>query len=339
MRNKFVPLIVALVFGSIAAVGFSKMNKAAPQAESVEIYVASRVIDQSEEVKEDAVKLERWPAKNVPTDAIRKWEDLKGKFVAQRIFDGEPVLSRKLLDSKQTKGWIPNGFTTIDLDSSDASGISNLVAPGDFVNVIGFFPKRDLITETTTKTVLSGIRVYAVDGQTSRDDKEEKTTKNGQKTVSLVMHPSDAEAWTWAKELGKVSLSLGRPDPSGSVEAGPNPAGVEFLQWLESLRAAKMEKPETIAEPTVTAPNVEHRMVKVGPNGQTVIYTWEKGNPVPKITTIESKGNETPAPANPTDGTGLGFLNGENSPLFSDPGGETSVDNSDYNPFQNMQQR
>lgn len=339
MRNKFIPLAVALIFGSIAAVGFSKMNKAAPQAETVEIYVAARVIDNSEEVKEDAVKLERWPAKNVPEDAIRKWEDLEGKFVAQRVFEGEPVLIRKLLDSRQTKGWIPAGFTTIDLDSGDASGISNLVAPGDFVNVIGFFPKRDVIPETTTKSVLSGIRVYAVDGKTTREElKEETSSKGGVKVVSLVMHPQDAEAWTWAKELGKVSLSLGRPDANALNETGPNPAGQEFLAWLTSLQDAKNVKPVVVSKPIESVPEVEHKMVKVGPNGQMVTYTWEKGNPVPIITTTDvPAGNASAAPAATNDS--LGFLNGEDSPLFSDPGRDTSVDNPDYNPFQNMQQR
>lgn len=338
MRNKFIPLAVALIFGSIAAVGFSKMNKAAPQAESVEIYVAARVIDGSEEVKEDAVKLERWPAKNVPDDAVRKWEDLEGKFVAQRVFEGEPVLVRKLLDAKHTKGWVPTGFTTLDLDSSEASGISNLVAPGDRVNIIGFFPKRDVIPETTTKTVLNGIRVYAVDGRTSREEKKEKSDKGSVKVVSLVMHPQDAEAWTWAKELGKVSLSLGRPDANSLNETGPNAAGQEFLTWLRSLQAARNEKPVVVSKPVETSPEVEHKMVKVGPNGQMVIYTWEKGNPVPIITTMDTPGA---APtASPSVGEGkLSFLNGEDSPLFSDPVGDTSVDNPDYNPFQNMQQR
>jgi pilus assembly protein CpaB len=347
MRNKFIPLAVALIFGSIAAVGFSKMNKAAPEAETVEIYVAAHVIEQAAEVKEDAVKLELWPAKNVPEDAVRSWDDLKGKFVSQRIYDGEPVMSRKLLDSKQFIGWIPKGFTTIDLDSNDASGIANLVAPGDRVNVIGFFAKRDLIPETTTRAVLSGIRVYAVDGETSREKLKQKEGRGAPKTVSLVMHPLDAEAWTWAKELGKVSLSLGRADESSVDETGPNPAGQAFLAWLSEQQAARNAVPEIkkpvapVAEPE---PAVEHQMVKVGPNGQTVIYTWEKGNPVPVIT-----GTSAPAPAKPAAGTtapqsaaggaDLEFLNGDDSPLYSDPEQDVSVNNPGYDPFKNMQQR
>lgn len=339
MRNKFIPLAVALIFGSIAAVGFSKMNNAGPQVESVEIYVATRVIDQAEEVKEDAVRLEKWPAENVPEDAIRNWSDLEGKFVVQRIFEGEPVLVRKLLDSVETKGWIPPGFTTIDLDGSEVSGISNLVAPGDYVNVMGFFPKRDLITEPTTRTVLSGIRVYAVDGKITREEKAENA-KVGVRTVSLVMHPQDAEAWTWAKELGKISLSLGRPDQNSTTEKGPNSAGQEFLAWLNAIQAARIpteKAPVAASDPTPTAsgPEVEHRMVKMGPNGQMVIYTWEKGNPVPVITTQDSQADQSDTPT-PQAANGLGYLSGEDSPLFSDPAQDTSVDNPDYNPFQNM---
>ena len=182
-----------------------------------------------------------------------------------------------------------------------------------------------------------------MDGRTSREEKNEEGNKANVKVVSLVMHPQDAEAWTWAKELGKVSLSLGRPDQSSIDESGPNVTGQEFLAWLSSLQQPKETKVEVVVEktePVATEPEVEHRMVKVGPNGQMVVYTWEKGNPVPIITTTDSPAGPNSGPAaEPAAGKDLGFLTGEDSPLFSDPAKDVSVDNPDYNPFQNMKQQ
>lgn len=345
MRNKFIPLAVALVFGSIAAVGFTKMNKAAPEAESVEIYVAARVIEQSEELKQDAVKLETWPADKVPQDAARTWKELEGKFVNQRIFDDEPVVGRKLMDSKMVKTVnIPKGFNVVTLKTDEASSVANLVSPGDRVNVIGYFKESDVIPETMTRTVLSGVKVFAVDGRTTRAEEEKSDPKAAAKTVSLLIHTADAEVWTWAKESAKISLSLGRPDDGESTtngDNGPNPAGQQFLAWLAEHQAKKNLVPEvfTSVQAPVAEPKteVEHRMVKFGTNGEMVTYTWEKGNPVPFIVT--TGGNASgPAIDSVKPAADLSYLNGQDSPLYSDPANDDSVDNPNYNPFEKMQQ-
>ena len=118
MRNKFIPLAVALVFGSVAVVGFTQMMNASPQTPTVEIYVANRVINAAEEITQDAIQLEQWPADRVADDAIRDWKELEGKFSAQRLFAGEPILVRKLMDSKDTSTVnIPKGFNVVALEA------------------------------------------------------------------------------------------------------------------------------------------------------------------------------------------------------------------------------
>jgi pilus assembly protein CpaB len=347
MRNKFVPLAVALVFGSVAAVGFSKMMKAGPQVQSVEIYVAARSINPSEEITQDAVKLERWPVDKVAEDAIQDWKGIAGKFAAQRIFAGEMVLGRKLLNEKDSNTvGIPKGFNVVTLKADEASSVGSLVAPGDRVNVIGFFTKSDIIPATTTRTVLSGIKVFAVDGRTAREEPKEGSSTQAARTVSLLIHTGDAEAWTLAKELAKISLSLGRPDEgdaaNGEVE-GPNPAGQEFLAWLKAYEneqaalLAASQRPATSSQSdssvvrTVKAepakPAVEHKMVKIGPDGKMVVYTWEDGNPVPTVTGNEINTTETPGDDADKKSPGdLSYLNGSRSPLFSQPSGNGGGD-------------
>ncbi len=356
MRNKFIPLIVALVFGSVAAVGFSKMMKAGPQVQTIEVYVAARAINPAEEITQDAIKLEHWPAEKVPEDAIQDWKAIEGKFAAQRIFAGEMVVGRKLLDEKDSNTIsIPRGYNVVTLKTDEANSVGSLVAPGDRVNVIGFFTKSDIIPATSTRTILSGIKVFAVDGRTTREETKEGASMQSARTVSLLIHSGDAEAWTLAKELAKISLSLGRPDEGevdGVMPEGPNPAGREFLAWLSEYQTSKTvttfsdhsepiqtvvaQKRETPVAPA--KPSVQHQMVKIGSDGKMSVYTWEDGNPVPVVTGSDSK----PEQSTTTVGLGtieedLSYLNGSDSPLYSDPSKDTSVGVDNYNPFRGLQ--
>ena len=349
MRNKFIPLAVALVFGSVAAVGFTKMMKASPQAETIEIFVAVRDINVAEELTQESIRLAQWPAAAVPRDAIQDWKKMEGKFAAQRLFADEPVVLRKLMDSKDSKTVdIPKGFNVVTLKTDEASSVANLVSPGDRVNVIAFFTKSDVIPATTTRTVLSGVKVFAVDGRTTRNSPDGEEEAQAARTVSLLIHAGDAEAWTCAKEMGKISLSLGRPDDGASESAaadGPNPAGQQFLQWLAAHQEAKAVKnappepvisiaappaspaPAPAPEPAAAKPNqpeIAHRMVKIGPDGRMSVYTWIEGNPIPQITAGELTANTEPAAENSENS--LDYLHGPESPLYGDPSGNPADD-------------
>ncbi len=308
MPTKLIPLAVALVFGTVAAVGFSKMMKAQPQVATVEIYVASRVINQSEEFTQDAIKLERWPSAVAPKDAVTDWEKLKGRFAGQRLLEGEPIVNRKLLSKKETQsGGIPKGYTVVALRADSENSVGNLLAPGDRVDIIGFFSKNDIFPETTTKTVLSGVRVWAVNGKTTRDAlAKDESKQSGPRTISLLIHKGDAEPWMLVSELGKVRLSLGRPD-DGVVQENseePNPAGQAFLTWLADYqevrnRPAPPQSPQTTetspaetepappVQPIERKPTVVHEMVRRGADGTLTVYRWEEGSSIPTITTID----------------------------------------------------
>jgi pilus assembly protein CpaB len=89
-----------------------------------------------------------------------------------------------------------------------------------------------------TKTVLMGVRVYALDGDTERKIGEDRPKTL--RTIQLLIHEKDAEAWTYANELGNIRLSLGS-DADYSKEDGSNEAGQEFLAWLEEHRRKQEE--------------------------------------------------------------------------------------------------
>lgn len=352
MRSKTLLLMVAGICGSIAAVGANSWMQAqgsvAVQPKLVEIFVTVNDIDLGEELTAENIKLEEWPADRVPEGAMNKLKDLEGKFANQRLYAGEPLMKRKLMDSAgNTRRDIPEGYCVVSMQPDAASGVGNLVGPGDRVNVIGFFKESDIIPQTTTKVVLTGIRVYAVDGRTTRAEEEE--VGKAAKTISLLIPNKEEEAWTYANELGNVRLSLSRPDERERGNAGKDgeTSGDQFLNWIADHRTsseptppAPQPTPRATATPAArpTAPATPQaaplQMVKLGSEGTVQVYEERNG----MFVVIESNTEDAPAASSqstPNRSTTTGtraanggspydYLNGSESPFFENEQTEPS---------------
>ncbi len=335
MRSKTLLLMIAGICGTIAAVGANSwmqaQGSAAVQPKLVEIFVTVNDIDLGEELTAENIKLEEWPVDRVPEGAMNKLKDLEGKFANQRLYAGEPLMKRKLMDSAgNTRRDIPEGYCVVSMQPDAASGVGNLVGPGDRVNVIGFFKESDLIPQTTTKVVLTSIRVYAVDGRTTRA--EEEQVGKAAKTISLLIPNKEEEAWTYANELGSIRLSLSRPDESAKGKEGPHgeTSGEQFLTWIGNYQkspgpiepAPRTSVPPTAATPPpapATPQQAPLRMVKLGSEGAVHVYEQRNG----MFVVVESNTEESPAAASPSTGTGSArggspydYLNGSESPFF-----------------------
>ncbi len=331
MRSKSMFLMIACVCGAIAAVGASQLMQAQGTAtaavESVEVLVATRDINEAEEIKAGMISLESWPVNKVPQSATNDLSKVEGRFAAQKIYGGEPIINEKLMnEATDFTVAIPRGFSVVSMKADAASSVANLVRPGDRVNVMAYFTKSDLIPETGVRTVLSGVKVFAVDGRTARET-ESTTASAAANTVSLLIDKSDEEAWTLASELGRVRLSLGRPAENGSVEAGEN-GGQAFLKWMADYQSAqdKQAADNKLVNPSAsTASSASNkkrpegfRMLKLH-GGEWTEYEFIDGKQTPLIKatssspdsgSIEDTSEETEKPSE------FSYLNGSQSPFF-----------------------
>lgn len=344
MRNKSLFLLLACVCGTIAAIGVSQwmqaQNVSPTELKTVEIFVTTKAVDVAEEITADKIRLEQWPADRIPEGSTNNLADLEGKFAKQRFYAGEPVMPVKLMDDANTNSaTIPRGYSVVSMKADADSSASNLVRPGDRVDVMAYFTKSDLIPETTARTVLRGIRVFAIDGRTQREDTEENVKPA--RSISLLIHKNDAEAWTYATELGKVRLQLGNPgDYAKSAEGDEaNPAGQEFLKWLADYQRAKdaeLAKRNEVVVPPPAAPVEEvkpvekpasFKMLKMS-GDKLIEYEWSPGAALPKVvgdadafgspaTDAQESQPETVPPADDYN-----YLNGAQSPFFQPKGAE-----------------
>lgn len=339
--RKSLYLLIALVCGTVATVVANQWLKAQAAGQSegntTEIFVATVAIDIGEEITPERIRLEQWPADRIPQGSTGDLTVLKGKYAKQRFYVGEAIMPVKLMDENWTT--VPKGYRVVALLAADVT-IANLIQPGDRVDVLAYFTKSDLIPQSMSKTVLMGVRVYALDGDTQRRVGEDRP-KN-LRNIQLLIHENDTDAWQYANELGRVRLSLGS-DADYSTEDGSNQAGKEFLAWLEDHRVAQeqaaveKERERRAAEesrnakPTVVTKKKreedgfsmfkmsEGRMVEywIVP-GKLPVRVGEVGGDADTVSASADETVEVPV----TEGTDqdYSYLNGENSPLFQPPG-------------------
>ncbi len=225
MRPKsIVLLMLALGCGVVASLGINQvMSRGTPvvsanDTDMVSIYVAMKDIEINDLVPTEALKLEPWPKDRVPSGAITKLDQIKGRRARQKIFAGEPILEQKLLAKGEAgvrpTDHVPPGYRVVAVRVDDQATGGYLVKPGDRVDLIVHMKKNPArnINQETTRTFLQNVKVFAVNS--------EYTEKNGQKvitakTVSLLVTPEQAEKVTFASQLGKIVLALRPPqDPT-----------------------------------------------------------------------------------------------------------------------------
>jgi pilus assembly protein CpaB len=352
MRNKPLYLLLACICGTAAAILAGQWLQAGPEAgaNTTEIFVATVAIDIGQEITPERVRLEQWPADKVPPGSSAVFSELEGKYAKQRFYVGEAIMPVKLMDDNWST--VPKGYRVVAMNAADVT-IANLIQPGDRVDVMAYFQKSELIPRSMTKTVLTGVRVYALDGDTERKVGEDRAKTL--RSIQLLIPEDDAEAWTYANELGKIRLSLGSDADYGS-EDGSNNSASEFLAWLEDHRkmqeeaATDKEREEelkrrsmtqTTPATSLTTPKkeengfsmfklVEGRMVEywVVP-GKLPVLVGEVGGTADGGKSGGNEAAQTPA-TEPTSDTKttedpLGYLNGEDSPFYQPPAEDNST--------------
>jgi pilus assembly protein CpaB len=225
MRSKSIVLLaLALGCGLVASIGISQVmdakSKNADATEKQPVFVAMLDIQPNEELTAQNIKLEEWPKNIIPQGALTKLEEVEGKHSRMKLYAGEPILSSKLLGAADAVGAakdIPEGYRVGQVKVDSVSGASNLILPGDRVDVLLFRqPPGSDQNATAAKIVLQDIKVFAVDTHTETEFSRNKTEQGepiSAKTISLLVTPQQSLILHAASEVGGVvRLVLRNPD-------------------------------------------------------------------------------------------------------------------------------
>jgi pilus assembly protein CpaB len=255
MRTRSIMLLaLALGCGLVASIGISQLmdarSKSPDDGERQPVFVAMTDIRPNEELTAQNIKLEEWPKKIIPQGALTKLEDVEGKRMRIKVYAGEPILSSKLLGAEDATGAakdIPPGYRVANVKVDPVSGSSNLILPGDRVDVLVFRNPSSDLNATAAKIVLQDLKVFAVDTHTETEfaaTKDEQTEPMTAKTIALLVTPQQAVILHAASEIGgAVRLVLRNPEDDVHVTAQGATIGDIFGSEIDkSDRGAENEK-------------------------------------------------------------------------------------------------
>jgi len=237
MRGKSLLLLVlALGCGLVASIGITQVmakRKAAPVGpvgETESIFVAMQDSPLGEPLNSQVLKLEQWPKGKVPDGCLTKIEDVEGRRTRTKLYAGEPILENKLFSKGSSEqgatALIPNGYRVVGVKVDSVSGGSSMILPGDRVDVLVHLRRNPAsgILNTSTRTILQDVKVFAVNDQYGLDGDGDDEKAISAKTISLLVKPAQAETVMLATQLGQIQLTMrGGGDDEQVTVAGASP--------------------------------------------------------------------------------------------------------------------
>jgi len=208
--------------------------KPAPAIAMSEVLVASTNLTPGQALTTEQIRWEKWPTSTVnPSfithEAAGKEEDLvKDTVVRAMILPGQPI-TRNAIVHGDASGFmaatLTEGMRAISIAINADSGAGGFILPNDRVDVILTRKINNGGGRSTAKTVLTNLRVLAVD-QTFKQEKDTRTVVG--RTATVEVSPEQAETIAAAAQSGQLSLalraltdgaatSLNNPDKSGSA--------------------------------------------------------------------------------------------------------------------------
>ena len=197
------------------------MRASAPVEQKIQattqILIADKELKSGHFVRAEHLKWQPWPEDALNDDYAlkteRKVEDFVGAVVRTLITPGQPITDRLVVhpgDRGFLAAVLGAGARAVSVPVNATSGISGFVFPGDRVDLLltsRFSRKNSRGEERTryvTRTLLTGIRVLAIDQKTESKEGE----VNPAKTVTLEVSPKQAEKVAIGMAMGTLSLSL-----------------------------------------------------------------------------------------------------------------------------------
>lgn len=237
MRGKSLALLgLALGCGLVASIGITQVMAKrgdSADAEAETIFVAMKDVSLGDFLSSEVLRLEQWPKDKIPAGALTRIEDVEGRRTKTRLFAGEPILDNKLFRKGANYAGpdvlVPKGYRVVSVNVDLSSGNAGLLLPGTRVDVLVYLTRNNSkeMPETSVRTVLQDIQVFAINDVVSLDSKEQEAASKAMaaKTVSLLVTPDQGAKLTLASEMGKIKLMMRHPEddaPGSMAQSQPS---------------------------------------------------------------------------------------------------------------------
>ncbi len=264
-------LLLALALGLAAAAGvFMYVNAIQQQAQvsartaaqqataaassRTRVVVAKISLAAGTALSPDNVELREIPAEAIQPNVAIALNDVTGKALTVPVAAGEQILSHRLgsLDQPEIKKFadtVPAGKRAMSVTFTEVSSAGGLIAPGDYVDVIGVFNKSTM-GKDQSMILLQDVLVLAVAQNTSADQLPRQGSATGTQPVA------------------PAQTNLPLPTRGGSTVAIPQPTPASFPFAPAQTRTVTLAVDPEAAERLALAEDYGHLRYIVRPGSE-----------------------------------------------------------------------
>ena len=254
-----------LTFNYLASVGHAN----APVAQRT-VLIAAKAIPAHATVTADMVNTSQRPSSAVDPDAFVVPASAVGGIAVNDIPAGSQLTASKLMRAASSTfpSRVGHGMRAVAIPIDRVKSVSNLVKPGDRVDVIAVTSPR---TDAAPKamTIIRGAKVLSIgqtiDPTTTATPAPESSSQYGSATATLEVSPAQADMLALADINATLRLALRPPDealrsqptekltfPAGQARPVMPPAGAPVQPQLAPRPAAP--PPQPVVKPAPVSP-------------------------------------------------------------------------------------
>lgn len=186
---------------------------------TVGYFVTTRSLSKGTLARDEDFAVRQAAPNRVPAGAILETPDSKsglpGSLVRKFVDAGSAITLDDILRPKD-RGFLASVLApdsrAISIKVDEETGVSGLIRPGDNVDVVltQVFEKADPVKRAVSETVLSNVRVIAIDQEIAQGGRPLTNAVPGKtaQTVSLELKPDQVKKVAVAKQLGTLSLVI-----------------------------------------------------------------------------------------------------------------------------------
>ena len=238
--------VIVAVLGTVLLVLYQKrFETEASGGERIRVLTALKRIERGQPITDDSVTVRAVPNAYVEERDVKATEmdRVRNLTTLNTLREGEVVRWTDLVSQRDEQrdlaSLVQPGFRAITIQVQRDGTNQTLLRPGDYVDLISVLPIAPGSEMRSSRVLLTRVLLLAVGGDTSRDRDESAASKDKKQdaTITLSLHPSEAQQLTLAAQMGQLTVALrGAQDPL--VDAPPPVGPSEIYKQRPATRAA-----------------------------------------------------------------------------------------------------
>ena len=217
-KSKVNPLILMTVgatfLGFIAAFGIwqylsQTQQKVKELTVTRAVVVAAKQIQAGAKLTDQDLAIKQVPAQTIPKDYPSSPDALKGRVIRSTLEKDEVVTESRLIAEGAAGGLpmvIPQGHRAITIQVNEVIGVGGFVNPGDHVDILSVFNKKE--EQLFSKTILQNVLILAVGDKVLDPNLVSDPQPKIVSQVTIALTPEDSEKIALASQSGELQLVL-----------------------------------------------------------------------------------------------------------------------------------